>query len=191
MAEWKEALSDEQLYEEAAFGDKKSAQAVFGRYKKRLYNLALRMVGDAEVAEKFVLDAFLNVLRTRRLGLEENHFKVWLYAIILNSCRRHIRRVRKRAEAAEEERRESETAGEVPAEAVPTAEPSSSEELLAALKAVIVDLPERQEETIILSKYEGLSCEEISHLLGISAGAVKALMFRAMEALRKRMREKS
>ena len=193
MAEWAELRTDEELYEEAVSGDKKCAGLLLSRYRKRLYNLAMRLVRDPQLAQDFVQETFLNTLSTMRPSLAENQFKIWAYAIVLNLCRTHIRKVRKLTEPQETETEQPSRPGEggkEGEEAPSPPAPDSSDETLNTLIQAIAELPERQQEVILLSKYERLSYEDIGHLLGCSTGAIKALVFRGMEPLRNRMSEK-
>jgi len=180
MADWVDVQPDEELYEEAVSGDRKCAELLFSRHKTRLYNLAYRLVRDPQLAQDFVQETFLNILSTRRASLIEGQFKAWAYAATLNLCRTHIRKARKLTEPQKE-----------PEAAPPSESEASAEKPLNKLVQAIAELPERQQEAIILSKYEKLSYEEIGHLLGCSTGAIKALIFRGMELLRSRIGEKS
>jgi RNA polymerase sigma-70 factor (ECF subfamily) len=57
------ALSDEDLMQAIGRGDAQAFDALYGRYRRRLYNLILRYVQDAALAEDLYQEAFLRLLR--------------------------------------------------------------------------------------------------------------------------------
>ena len=62
------------------------------------------------------------------------------------------------------------------------------DELAQAVRQAVLSLPERQRLAVVLARYEGLSYLEIGEAMGLSVQAVKSLLNRAHEALRKRLR---
>ena len=66
--------------------------------------------------------------------------------------------------------------------------PAASADAYAVREALRV-LPRRQREVTVLRYYGGLDVEEIAQTLGISAGNVKAVLFRARQALATALRD--
>jgi RNA polymerase sigma-70 factor (ECF subfamily) len=50
-------------------------------------------------------------------------------------------------------------------------------------------LPESQRSAVLLSRFEGLSYQEVAEVLGTTEKAVKSLVFRATQSLREGLRE--
>ncbi|HEU5249213.1 MAG TPA: sigma-70 family RNA polymerase sigma factor, partial [Thermoanaerobaculia bacterium] len=59
----------------------------------------------------------------------------------------------------------------------------------AAVRRALEGLSEEQREALILARYHGLPYAEIARILGISVGAVKTRIFRAVENLKARFSE--
>ena len=66
---------------------------------------------------------------------------------------------------------------------------AATRELARALEAAIGELPPKQRAALLLSRMDGLAYRDVGETLGISEGAVKALLFRATHALKARLRE--
>lgn len=131
---------------------------------------ALRIVGDADMAEDIVATTFANVWQKINEGLEIDNFKAYLYQAVRNECLLYLRN-------------KKETVGleniqEVDEETMDTAERD------AKIWKAIEDLPPKCREVFLLSKRDGLSNEEIAEKMGISIKTVKNQMTKAFSRLR-------
>jgi RNA polymerase sigma factor (sigma-70 family) len=86
------------LVRRARRGDRGAQEALFGRYRSRLYRLALRLLHRKEDAEDAVQDALLSAYRN--LGSFEGRslFSTWLTRIVFNAALGRMRRQRARPE---------------------------------------------------------------------------------------------
>lgn len=131
---------------------------------------ALRIVGDADMAEDIVATTFANVWQKINEGLEIDNFKAYIYQAVRNECLLYLRN-------------KKETVGleniqEVDEETMDTAERD------AKIWKAIEDLPPKCREVFLLSKRDGLSNEEIAKKMGISIKTVKNQMTKAFSRLR-------
>lgn len=131
---------------------------------------ALRIIGDADMAEDIVATTFANVWQKINEGLEIDNFKAYLYQAVRNECLLYLRN-------------KKETVGleniqEVDEETMDTAERD------AKIWKAIEDLPPKCREVFLLSKRDGLSNEEIAEKMGISIKTVKNQMTKAFSRLR-------
>ncbi|HYB53515.1 MAG TPA: RNA polymerase sigma factor, partial [Thermoanaerobaculia bacterium] len=55
-----------------------------------------------------------------------------------------------------------------------------------AVRRALAELSDEQREALVLARYHGLAYAEIATILGISVGAVKTRIFRAVETLKAR-----
>ena len=102
----------------------------------------------------------------------------WLFAIAANACRDRRRRDRR--------------GPVIPIDAMP--EPAArgegvegtliEREKRDAVRRALAQLSEEQREALVLARYHGLPYAEIAEILGISVGAVKTRIFRAVETLK-------
>ncbi len=162
-----------ELVERARRGDREAFGELFRLHHDRLYRLARAHVGDAAddvVAETF-LRAWRGLDRYRPMGPP---FVAWLYGIA-----RHV--------VADELRRRSRVHLVAVAPDAPSEVAGETDRL--ALAATIRRLPERQRQVLELKFLVGLSNEEVGRALGKSPGAVNAIQWRALEALRGMLEE--
>lgn len=86
------------LVRRALLGDRDAQDALFGRYRSRLYRLALRLLRSKEDAEDAVQDAFLSAFRNLNSFQGRSLFSTWLTRIVVNAALVRMRRQRARPE---------------------------------------------------------------------------------------------
>jgi RNA polymerase sigma-70 factor (ECF subfamily) len=160
-------------------GDESALEALYARYGGLLYTLALRIVGDRELAREVVQDTFLRSWDGRETyDARRGRVPWWLMGIARNRgidllrSRSHQQRIRERAAPSREPF--GAAAGDV-SDAV-----SERVTVLQALQA----LSDGQRTAIELAYYDGLTQSEIAEQLGQPLGTVKSRIREAMERLR-------
>ena len=184
------ALSDEALMARIAGNDTRAFEILVGRHQRRILNLVYRSIGDRAQAEDVAQEVFLRVWRAAGDYLPKAKFTTWVYRIAVNLCLDAIKSARHRQSFIRPE-----GLPESPAEKTrPVGEsaPSPEELLIDAeetgrISAALHDLPANQRLAVVLKKFEGLSYEEISRVLGCSVPAVESLLVRAKKALREKL----
>ena len=63
------------------------------------------------------------------------------------------------------------------------------EERMAAIRAQVAALPERQRMAVLMHKYQEMDYRQIGEVLKLSESATKSLLFRAYQTLRDRLKE--
>ena len=149
--------------------------------------LARSMMRDRDEAADMVEQALMRVRDAAPTFRGERGLRTWVMRIVANLCRDALRRRKFVAGTPDD----LELIGDAglridPVEAWDEALDRAT--LLAALERAIESLPAEQKETVILRDRLGLSYEEVAETLGISLGGVKSRLFRAREALKKKMR---
>jgi RNA polymerase sigma-70 factor (ECF subfamily) len=159
-------------------GDPAGAEALFQRHAGGILRFAGRMMGSQHDAEEICQEVFLKMID--RADQYDGHapFPSWLMSIAANACRDQHRRRRRRQTLPLTDAAEVAAPG-------PTAQALLLErERRAAVEAALSALSEEQREALVLARYHGLPYVEIAATLGISVGAVKTRIFRAMETLK-------
>ncbi len=159
-------------------GDSDSYSVLVDRYKTMVYNLAYRMVGDEDTAKDLAQESFIAAyagLERFRFG---SKFSSWLYSIVLNKCRDHLKLAKDRVSTDEI------------AEILPDSRTSPEEDAAASqsrdvLQQALDALPEEYREVLILKHIEELDYEEISAVTGAGIAALKVRAHRGREMLRK------
>lgn len=155
-------------------------------HQDRLFSLALRFLGDASDAEEIVQDGFVRAYRAlggyEAARIEALEIRPWLSAIVLNLCRTRYRR-RNRI-------RMSVVAGGLDDRTLlaPVAdtphERSARREATERWAALVASLPVLYRAAVVLRHVDGLSYQEMSHVLGRPEGTVKAQVHRGLALLR-------
>ena len=160
-----------------------SFEAIVARYERPIYAFLRRMSGSPEDAADLTQETFLKAYRAIERTGDDLNVGAWLHRIAGNTCRDLLRRRKRIAWSSWDF-----AAYELPS----TRRDDDPEALLLGaetqqrVRQVLLTLSPRQRQALILREYAGLSCAEIGAQLGVSEGAVKAILFRAREEFRKR-----
>lgn len=181
--------SEKALVQKAKAGDRDAFAALVSAYEGKIYNLALRYLGNREDAMDASQEVFLRVFRFLPGFQEESGFSTWIYRIGVNVCKDMLAKRAKRGELSlelpdeEEDYRTAEVAdSRYDPEAI-----VEQADLRESLAEAIGQLPQQQREMIVLRDIQGLSYEEIGQVLSLEAGTVKSRLSRARENLRKNL----
>lgn len=170
--------------------DRAMFQALFQKYRRAMVAYAGRYVRDQARAEELAQEVFVRVYKTKAYE-PDARFKTWLYRVATNVCLNEVRRPEhKQAFESLDARGEDEKRPELPAglEASPEAL-LAEQELARRLERVLAKLPEKQRAAFLMVRYEAMTHEEIAVALETSVSAVKSLVHRALEALRRDLSE--
>jgi RNA polymerase sigma-70 factor (ECF subfamily) len=175
--------TDRSLLERVRVGDTGGAGELFERYAPALLRFADRLLSDRGAAEEVTQEVFVKVISRAHQYDGRAEVSSWLFAIAANACRDRRRR----------ERRATVVPLDTVAEPVHRGEGIESmlsqRERREAVRRALSALSEEQREALVLARYHGLPYSEIASVLGISVGAVKTRIFRAVEALKSRFSE--
>lgn len=145
------------------------------RYRSALIRVAASKLGDGALAEDVVQETFLAVFAARHSFDPRFAFRTWLWTILLNRCRKHLRRETYR-------RRETALPASVEENGFATAVTSAEEPALARLLAVeqqerlhalLEELPEPQADALRLRFFGGLKFQEIADAMECSLNGAK------------------
>ena len=177
-----------ELVQRARQGDEDCFAALVEQNQGRIYNLALRMVGNPDDAAELCQEAFLNAWKGLGRFQGESSFATWVYRLATNVCIDFLRREKRRKNLSmtislddEEEARQA----EVPDERFTPQGELEKRELREAIQRGLASLSEEHRRVLVLRELEGLSYAEIGALLGLEEGTVKSRIARARLALRK------
>ncbi len=164
-----------------ADGELHALDELYDRYRTMAYSIALRVTGDATLAEDVLQDAFLGAWRhAGRYAEGRGSVKTWLMAIVHHRAIDAIRRRRPTTALPERE--------DAPPPALTL--PDVWGEVAAGLDADSVrgalgQLPEAQREAIELAYFGGLTQQEIAARTGAPLGTVKGRMRLGLLSMRR------
>ena len=177
---------DEDLITEFQQGNLAAFDALFGRYKKQIFNFSLRLLNNRADAEDATSEVFMKLFEKKNYYQPTNaKFSTWLFTIAYNVC---ISKIRSRKSTASLWFRRNNDTEETPLD-IPDQTPSTPEKLMTLenilmIQRAIDKLPEKQKEALILREYNQFSYQEIAQIMTCSIDQVKILIFRAREFLR-------
>lgn len=166
-------------------GDVNAFEALVSAYEKNVYNLALRMMGNAQDAEDMAQEAFLKAYNSLPGFRGDSKFSVWLYRIVSNVCLDQLRKKSKRptVSLSMEDEDGEETQLDLPDTAQSPEEVLEKKLTREAVRRGLAQLPEDARQILLLREIQGLSYEEIGETLGLEPGTVKSRIFRARKRL--------
>ena len=177
---------DEELLKDYLTGnDEKAAEMLFFRYKTRILNFCLRMLGSRADAEDVTAEVFLAFFARSYTPHPEAKFSTCAYTVARNQC---ISQIRKRKNLVSVWF-SSQGGGSREEREIPDLEDLASQglekkEAAVLVRAALARLPHEQREVIVLREYHELSYEEISQVVNCSLENVKILIFRGRERLK-------
>jgi RNA polymerase sigma-70 factor (ECF subfamily) len=80
--------------QQARNGNEYAIKELYRQYASGMYNLSVRMCGDAEMAKDILQDAFVNAFRNLAQLKDNNSFGGWLKRIVINECIRQTKQSR-------------------------------------------------------------------------------------------------
>lgn len=181
---------DHDLVQRVQAGDTAAFRALFDKYHRRAFAVAMGVVKNEDDALDAVQEAFVKVHKNIHKFQGSSSFYTWLYRIVMNVSIDHVRRTSRRKSLDFDERalhEESEVAGDgalVPS--VTDANPGKAalrRELGGAIQAALQELPEHHRAVIVLREIEGMSYEEMAEALEVPKGTVMSRLFHARKKM--------
>ena len=167
-----------------------SFEAMFTRYYPLVYQLAYRCTGRSDEADDIAQEVFLRFYRMPPHATTEGEQRAWLCRVATNLSLNALRAQQRRTHHEEQVCDRATQQG--PIDGV---EKSPEEHLLAAeqaalIRAVLAELPEKQ-QTYILLRSVGFSYAEIAQATGVALASVGSLLGRAEREFRRRYNERA
>jgi RNA polymerase sigma-70 factor, ECF subfamily len=173
-------------------GDQHGFFKILHRYEKPVINFSFRYLKEQAAAEDVAQEVFLEVFRNAHNFRPTGKVSTWIFKIAYNRCMDLLRRKKIVtffsleswfSSQDEEQQRDVEDTQQVT-----PAEDEEKKELQKAIADALASLPETQRTAVMLAKYEDMSLEEVGHVMGVSVGAVKQLIFRSKTALKEELK---
>ena len=170
-------ISDPELLEAFRGGDTRAFETLVRRYQRPVLSIARRFSADRDDAEDLAQRAFIKAA-ARAGGWQGGSFKSWLFRIVVNLSKNHVRDTARfdRSDQAQEQ------------EAAPTESDAhqrlETAEQQRALREAVAKLPRRQREVLLLRIDGDLPFAEIAETLGITEVNAKVNFHHAVKRLK-------
>jgi RNA polymerase sigma factor (sigma-70 family) len=159
-------------------GDTKAQYKLYRLYAKPMYNIAIRMVGNSQVAEDILQEVFIKGFTGLDKLKNDGAFGGWLKRIAINLCIDHTRKEKLVFTEIDRFNYTEEFVEEIDDEIDP-----------ALVHELIKKLPDGARQILVMRALEGYKHAEIGEELGISESTAKTQFFRARQLLAKMIKE--
>jgi RNA polymerase sigma-70 factor (ECF subfamily) len=181
--------TDKELVKRVQKGDKGAFDLLVLKYEHKIVNLVMRYVRDPEQALDITQEAFIKAYRALPRFRGDSAFYTWLYRIAVNTAKNYLAAQRRRPTDIELDMQDPDQYG-LHAKLKETDTPEAvalSHELQETLEQAIDALPDDLRTAIILRELDGMSYEEIAETMDCPVGTVRSRIFRARDAISKKV----
>lgn len=147
--------------------------------RPRLYRMAMAWCGEEMLADDLAQEALIRAIRKRHQLKDPEKLNAWLFSILANCWREHLRKQRPHVDLDE----------------APLVDWRSPEfehqrnDVISRVRHEISRLPQGQRQTLTLVDIEGFSYAETADILDIPVGTVMSRLSRARGTLKERMHD--
>ncbi len=170
-------------------GDKSAFDHLVRKYQNKIILLVNRYVKDPSEAQDVTQEAFIKAYRALGNFRGDSAFYTWLYRIAINTAKNYLVSRARRHSEFEVDVTEAEQVYNAPQlKGLDTPDQElHNDEIIAAISSAMDKLPEDMRNAIMLREFEGMSYEEIAHTMDCPVGTVRSRIFRAREAIDKKL----
>jgi RNA polymerase sigma-70 factor (ECF subfamily) len=177
-------LISPEVIHEAMAGSTAAFRRLVEYYQGFAYSVAFRFVRDEEEAEDIVQEAFVRLWKNLSAYRAEIKLTTWLYRIVTNLCLDFLKSKR----GQERRSRDDITKGYHAADRGTPEKEYERGELMRIVLDATEALTPKQKAVFILRDLEGLSVEEVTEILSMSAGNVKSNLFYARKSMGEKLK---
>src|SRR6204780_3563138 len=171
--------SDLKLVERVQRGERAAFDLLVLRYQHKVLKLIMRYVHDATEAEDIAQEAFVKAFRALQSFRGDSAFYTWLYRIAINTAKNALVATKRRPMDYDLDLQD-------PEQYDLHSRLSESETPEALL--LTDEIRDTVNRAIVLRELEGLSYEDIAQTMDCPVGTVRSRIFRAREAIDKKLR---
>lgn len=173
---------EHELIQQFLKGDQSAFDKLMTRHQKRVYRIALGMLGDHDEAADITQEAFIRVFRSLKNFKFGSRFGTWLHRITVNLCISHLRQQRLRQHLSL-----SEVSHLLKSPFGRPARDLDLKDLAQHIEEAIATLPPKQRAIFVMHYHEEMPHKEIANIMNRSEGAIKSSYCQAVKKLRKRL----
>ena len=175
--------TDQQLISQCLEGNKDAFRLLVQAHQRRVFSLALKMVGDEEEAKDVVQETFLRVWQRLDDYDPQRPFTTWLYVIASRLCLDALRNMKRTSPLPADEQVLRHFAADSA-----TQRQLENREWVSIVRTLADGLSPKQRLVFTLSQLEGLPSQEVEQVTGLSASQVKSNLYVARQTIRERLK---
>jgi RNA polymerase sigma-70 factor, ECF subfamily len=184
--------SDLGLVRRVQRGERGAYDLLVLKYQHKVVKLVMRYLRDPADAEDVAQEAFIKAYRALPQFRGDSAFYTWLYRIAINTAKNALAARDRNPVSYELDMQSNDDSSDVVNRLRDPETPEGlalTEEIRDTVNQAIEALPEDLRTAIVLRELEGLSYEEIAASMDCPVGTVRSRIFRAREAIDRRLRE--
>lgn len=183
------AETDQQLVEKVQAGDNRAFDLLVLKYQSKIQGLVSRYVNDTHEVQDVTQEAFIKAYRALPRFRGDSAFYTWLYRIAINTAKNHLVAKGRRPPGSDVEIDDAEhyEGGGALRDMENPENQLFSQELSDVVNNAIKELPDDLRSAVTLREFDGLSYEDIADIMDCPVGTVRSRIFRAREAIDKRV----
>ena len=185
----KKEPTDKQLVERVKRGDKRAFDLLILKYQHKIISLVGRYLRDQDEVQDVTQESFIKAYRALPNFRGDSAFYTWLYRIAINTAKNQLVSRSRRPPDTDIDADDREFQDNYAV----LKDNESPEDVLAmgqmesVISRAIGDLPEELKVAVTLREFEGLSYDEIAEVMECPVGTVRSRIFRAREAIEKKI----
>ena len=184
-------MDEPALIQTAQNGDLDSFNTLILHYQDRVFNTALRILGDEDLAADAAQEAFISAFRSIN-SFRGGSFKAWLMRTVTNACYDELRRQKRRPttplEPDTNDGEEMDSPRWLADPSMTPAEKSEADELEHAIQHCLEALPTEFRTVVVMADLQGLDYTEVAIAVSVPLGTIKSRLARARLRLRECLR---
>ncbi|HTT05995.1 MAG TPA: RNA polymerase sigma factor RpoE [Steroidobacteraceae bacterium] len=184
--------SDLGLVRRVQRGERGAYDLLVLKYQHKVVKLVMRYLRDPADAEDVAQEAFIKAYRALPQFRGDSAFYTWLYRIAINTAKNALAARDRNPVTYDLDLQGNDESTDMVGRLKDPETPEGlalTEEIRATVNAAIGELPEDLRTAIVLRELEGMSYEEIAQSMDCPVGTVRSRIFRAREAIDRRLRE--
>ncbi|MDO8734361.1 MAG: sigma-70 family RNA polymerase sigma factor [Elusimicrobiota bacterium] len=154
-------------------------------HQQKIYAVVFAMVRNEADTDEIVQQTFISAFKGLKKFRSESSIETWLVKIALNNTRTYFRKGKFLSFFYDNEGK----AADIKDETQNTEKAAENEAVKKGVAKAIAKLPFRQKEVFVMKHLNSFSIKEISQVLNIAQGSVKANIFKAIKNLQKHLED--
>ena len=180
-------MNEQALIQDAQAGSLDAFNALVLHYQDNVFNTALRILGDEDLAADATQEAFLSAFRSIT-SFRGGSFKAWLMRTVTNACYDELRRQKRRPSVPlEPETDDGEEMDSPRWLADPDMSPeqkAEADEVEHAIQHCLNNLPVEFKTVVVMADIQGMDYSEVAIAVRVPLGTIKSRLARARLRLR-------
>ena len=184
--------SDLSLVRRVQRGERGAYDLLVLKYQHKVVKLVMRYLRNPADAEDVAQEAFVKAYRALPQFRGDSAFYTWLYRIAINTAKNALAARERNPVSYELDLQGNDESSDMVSRLKDPETPEGlalTEEIRDTVNHAIEELPEDLRTAIVLRELEGMSYEEIAASMDCPVGTVRSRIFRAREAIDRRLRE--